>query len=430
MGDVIEIKDKFLSLFDLFGKEYTPVKISSYYTILGSLYNEVVINYSHISTDLRISQFVPIGPGRGKDEISTVIKRSYLCYGGGYSEPISYHAEDLIGKVVPTQVGKGTIRYDTIPGYFNEEYLIFNEATDLLMDPKHENSRKYMRKALDEYGKNEIMKKGVNVPKEHMMTYFPKTVLTLFFQPFPVPAVNIMTGLFRRVMIPYIEVKPSHKALYFRISNEENTGRLSPYWSDWFSFLLTAKNHLQALKKSGISLEKDIEITNDEAQYISQCVVDIIDRSYKRQPITHDYIESCRFVIQNWLFKMSTINALSRNSLKVIDEDVKEAFTDLKTVWDCQMDFVESWIDWKGYKSVNLRGQREQQILTWLSSQGYSEDNPIERGSLIIWIMENYKVSEPRAIQLINDLITDNYIYKLKTDEDKRKVFYGVDTKK
>jgi hypothetical protein len=319
----LDIYDLFKPLIKLYGESYDPLKRAVFYSIIGSVICSNKITCSDINEDTRINLFVPLKSGHGKREVKEVIKQSMQSIGLSYCEPTSLHSEQLIGKTISNNKDEPIIN----KGHLAEDYLIFEESTELFIEKIYQETRDYIKIALDPIGYNEVYKKSVDTFKQNAVKYFPQCTIVFFFQPLPIDDKIVTRGLLRRGII--ISIDPLKGERYDALDQSLLENDISDDWTKWIEFL-------QMLKEQRFNWEFSDEVK----ARIGSLSKELIMEGYQKGNKASAYTEIMFFSLRNLLLKMSCIQAAKDGRYKLIESDVEQAYIDLSIFWDIQLEFV------------------------------------------------------------------------------------------
>jgi hypothetical protein len=340
----------FRELIKVYGKSYEPVKKALFYSLIGNVlkpaqsskeavFPEItsdvlkhnMIRCGSIVLDTRINLFIPMKSGHGKKAFEETTKRTMSELELKHAEPTSLHSEQLVGKTV--------YRNDRVIlnlGYFSYDYLVVNEAIEFLTESHHQDGRDYTNKALDTIGQNEVMKRAVDVLEGEEIRYNPVCSVMLFFQPLNLDSHLVTRGLLRRGVIPYIDTPTIERtqALFDSLFDTTDPETNEDNWKQWIVFL----KNLSDRKWNWVFQRETIE-------QVRKRVVDLVNQGMNRGRKSMAYTKIMMFDLRNLLLKMSAIQATcdGREDVKVYD--VENAFLDLQTIWELQLNFVASKID-------------------------------------------------------------------------------------
>jgi len=204
-----KIKKSCYSMFKLINPRdiYRPAMITTcYYLIGGMLVKHPITSLGTSDIDVRFSFGVCIPTGLGKDAIKNVVWDTAKHLGMHYSNMISLHEEQLIGKTIPPK--EGETKYKQVKGYFDEDFLLKDDALTFLNSPHYEIARNYFLQGLNTYGRNLVKKQAVAIGREGALEYCPQCSFLCFIQPSEkIKQENINSGLFRRM--PILRIDPT-----------------------------------------------------------------------------------------------------------------------------------------------------------------------------------------------------------------------------
>jgi len=352
-----EIYSIFHPLIKLYGESYEPIKRAVFYSIIGAVIRDNEICCSDIKEDTRLNLFVPLKSGYGKREIKEVIKQSIKQVGLFYCEPTSLHSEQLIGKTVTNKEGESVVNQ----GHLSEDYLIFEEATELFTEKYNQETRDYLKIALDPIGSNEVYKKSVDTFKENAVRYFPRCTVVFFFQPLSIEDKIVTTGLLRRGII--LSVDPNKGERYAALDKSFDVKDVSSNWIQWIDFL-------KELRVQNFQWIFDEEVKTK----INELTKELLLLGYEKGNKASNYTDIMFFTLRNLLVKMSCIQAALNRRFKLVTSDVNNAYIDLSSFWKMQLDFVVQKI--KGDMDYHDLNKKEKSCLLILMCNGCcSEDS-------------------------------------------------------
>lgn len=330
----------------LHGHEYVPIVLAHYYSYLGHVLRPHKIVLNDIRIDTRLHVAVPIESGWGKGnyiDVTRELIKEYLHE--RYESPTSYHAEQLVGKVVyDTKARKGEPKYFHNKGYLDADFLVFNEARELIDNTEYLESRKYLKESQDMIGRNQITKRGVNIPEKYTLRYCPQCTCSYYYQPMQIDADKYTDGFMGRTLHPYSPV-------------DENTQRTSVEAS-----LLSTPTGRGNLAKFGEWLAGFQNLDNpdgwifgeDSRRVIVDRTHELVDYGLSRggNPAAFTKLKTHR--LKNALIIMSAIEAQARSkSFTVTPEHVNFAGDSLALIYKHELDFVDKFV--KGNIGVTAR---------------------------------------------------------------------------
>jgi len=317
------IYDEFEPLIQLFGKSYDPIKRAVFYNLIGSVIKDNKIIFNNKLLDTRINLFIPLKSGYGKGDIKHVIKKTIKSLNMSYYEPTSLHHEQLIGKTRRDNKGNQMI----IKGHLSNDFLVFEESTDLFTDDDKKENRNYIKIALDPIGNNEVSKRNVDISKRKGVKYCPECTITFFFHPVRINNMTLKQGLLRRGLIIYVNPTDDERMLALIDSN--NSPNTKPNWSKWINFLNGINN-----KNVSWNFSKNAE------KAIVENIVKIVKMGNIKGGNISRYSFMMSFTLKDFLIKMSCIQAAIHNRSTVEESDVDNAFKDLEVFWNLQLEYV------------------------------------------------------------------------------------------
>ncbi|EMR75579.1 hypothetical protein MBGDF03_00125 [Thermoplasmatales archaeon SCGC AB-540-F20] len=352
-----DIYSQFRPLIKLYGESYDPLKKAVFYSLIGSVICSNKIVCSDINEDTRINLFVPLKSGHGKREVKEVIKQSIQNVGLSYCEPTSLHSEQLIGKTISNKKDESIIN----KGHLSEDYLIFEESSELFTDKTYQETRDYIKIALDPIGYNEVYKKSVDTFKKNAVKYCPRCTIVFFFQPLPIDDKVVTRGLLRRGII--LSIDPLQGERYDALDQSLLDNDVSDDWNHWIEFL-------QMLKAKEFNWEFDDGVKAS----IVTLSKELIKQGYQKGNKASAYTEIMFFSLRNLLVKMSCIQAAINRREMIIESDVDKAYADLSAFWDIQLEFVIQKV--KGeIDYMDMTKEEKSCLLILQSSKCDSEDN-------------------------------------------------------
>jgi len=314
----------FDELFGLYGGSYSPAKKVAYYNLIGEMIKESQIRVGNKLFDTRIPVAIPLKSGHGKLAFKSVIKRSVEGVEHSFVCPDSLHSEQLVGKSLDKKKEGPIKNY----GHLYDDYVLVDEAVELLVSPSHEESRRYINVALDPIGFNEITKRSVETIKGDEIKYCPKCSMTLIFQPVPIRQDVVTRGTLRRFLIPYNQIPEDERDT--AIDNvlwslESNTKA----WDEWINFLRLLHNR-----------EYDWSFPDETKQSLSKLTKQLIAYGRGRGCVSRAYTSIMHFQLLDFLIKMSVVQAAANARDQVNSKDVENAYQDLMSTWILQLDFI------------------------------------------------------------------------------------------
>ena len=334
--------DAMLPIIHLHGESYKPLKKAIIYSTLAHRVRKSMIKVADKNADLRISVMICLPSGYGKKEFKQCIKKNTPAEPERlktYCEPTSLHPEQLVGKTVRiTQAGKTT--YRKIHGFLNSTFVVIDEAILLLTDKKHEESRKYIRIALDPIGENTVMKRPVDIPPEQGLEYNPDCSMAVFLQDVglrgqtQLPYELLSEGLLRRFLVLYPHISEEERFEGFEKSrtlvDDSVTERL---WQEAIKNIVSIATNQ--------SVDWNFSIVQD---MLFDKTKDLMKIGVDRGGQCSEFAKMAMYDLLNHLARMSCIQAGINGRKKVVNEDVERAFADLSEMWLLHLNFVAEMI--------------------------------------------------------------------------------------
>lgn len=301
--------------------EYKPaIKLIMYSVFSESLKGSLIKQFSE---DIRIHTLILIESGGGKKELIKLIKRTV----SNTVLPTHYHPEQFIGKKIFDRKTQEVFENE---GYFKDAFIVIDEASDLYMNSKHEETRKYMRICKDPYGDNDIWKSSVNLPKEFRLNYYPNCVIAEFMQPRPINEELLITGDLRRDIILFLDVTEEMKVKAIIESlKDTDTAKID-----------FAAEKIRGKYKDLVSKKFNWNFSDEVKTRIGELTIELYKYGSARGHRLQDISKKMAFSMRNFLIKMSCIRAgiESRSDITVLDLEL--AFEDLKSYWISTLDYL------------------------------------------------------------------------------------------
>ena len=359
-------------LIALEGKDFTPLVKGVWYNVLGTLKAQPV-RWGNITTDTRFNLLIPMPSGTGKNNLKQAIRKIISVCGKEVSDLTSFHPEQLIGKMIPERFynpekgGKEGVPNDTryLPnyGYLHKDSLLFDEAYHFITrdDKQYDESKAYIRIALDPIGRNLIQKKLIDqldVP-EQRLEYHPPCTITMFLQPKGMDDDNVLTGFLRRFNILYIPLVGKN------LDRKEEIIKYIKHPRPEVSF-----NYWKDIAEWSAPTYFDFEDGIDDLLIVLHG--DLIAYMRSLGDKQRNYTDRKAYAVLDDLVSMAVIQAISRKSDVVTQQDVKLAYMDLFEFFKLSLDFVNAKIfgnldygeQWHGAEA------KEIEALKWLFDHG------------------------------------------------------------
>src|SRR3989344_559352 len=417
-------------LLGLYGRHYLPIKKARWYQLVGGVL-QMNITLGEKYTDTRINCLYPLPTEQGKNDLIYFAKNILKKMNFVIEEPLSYHPEQLVGKVIEVMIDnpngskpkKIKIKQEN-RGYFDADFIEIDEANPLIFskDEQHKQAREYISKALNPIGRNEVIKKLVDDLPTERVQYFPKCTITSYFQPSrKIEEELFLQGFLRPFIIPVGDIEP-----FLNYGNEEDFKRkLSPpeiskeaCEQELINFLNTIKKNLKNQKF--VFTSEAIDKINFYHQYL------LAEGQIHSEKISN-LSKLIKWSLQDYLIKMSCVLAGSYNQFVVTENFVVLAYMDLVELLQSTFDFIEKQVygnfDYgTGWQGANYK---ERLCLEYLyEKKCFSPENSsVSIADFILYICEIYKIKETRARQILGKFKEKNYVDTKQTGQDTTRVW-------
>ena len=360
--------DQLNEALELFGSNYAIIAKACWYHLLGQASREV-ISFGRIRTDTRFPLAFVLPPGHGKLNIGYLIEAAGKGMGDHVAKPTSFHPEQLIGKVIRS-AKNGPVTYEKVLGRFASDDLMFDDAIELVRSgtSHYQEARKYICKALDTLGRNEVEKTAVNIPETEALRYCPKCSIIIFFQPLSIPEESFLPGLFRRFPVIYKDFDEDDDDSGFDERLETGPPRDS------------VTNFVQYLLEVRKATNNPVTFSSDFKKPFKKYHRLLVGfgRMFGRK--ASNFTRTLGYTLQNLLLKMTVIQARSEGRTEVGQWDLERAFVDLLEILNSTFRFIE--MKAQGYLAYGApwRGAtgKDRIILEWLASEGTTSEEESE----------------------------------------------------
>lgn len=403
-------------LLGLYGKHYLPIKKARWYQLVGGIIQKK-IKLGNKSTDTRISCIFPLPTEQGKNDLiylfkdiaSQVRKNKDEIF--SVEEPLSYHPEQLIGKVIEVMIDNPAgIKPKKIQkkienrGFFNSDFIEIDES-NLLFFSKEEQikqAREYISKALNPIGRNEVVKKLVDDLPDERVAYCPKCTFTLYFQPTKkLDEELLLQGFLRRFLIPVGSIEP-----FLNYGNEEDFKRkISQQQISKKQVKEKLVGYLDKVRETNKNC--DFVFTEEAIEKINYYLQFLIAEGQVHSERISNLTKLFKYTMQDYLIRMSCILAGSFYKNIVNEKLVALAFMDLVELLQSTFDFIKIGVygnfDYgSGWQGVNYK---ERLCLEYLyDKKSFSADSSsVSIFEFENYIMDIYRIKETRARQIFAD---------------------------
>lgn len=413
---------QFDSLLGLYGKHYLPIKKARWYQALGGVLQKKIVLGEKV-TDTRINCIYPLPTEQGKNDLIYLFKDVLAPLGLNIEEPISYHPEQLIGKVIEILLDnpKGKPKKIKVKkenrGYFDADFVEIDEANILIFnkDEQTQQAREYISKALNPIGRNEVVKKLVGDLPTERVQYYPKCTITAYFQPSKkIEEILFLQGFLRRFLIPVGNVEP-----FLNFGNENDfLKKITPSEfskhkckEELINFLSNVSESLKA--RDFVFSPEAIDKLNYYHQYL-------ISEGQIHSERIANLTKLNKWTFQDYLIRMSCILAGSFYQNVVNEKFVALAYMDLVELLQSTFNFIHSQVYGSFDYGTGWQGAtfKEKLCLEYLYEKKCfsAESSSVNIAEFISYIEQIYKVKDTRARQILAD-------FKKKTLVDSKQIF-------
>lgn len=418
------------SLLGLYGNHYLPIKKAKWYQMVGGVLQKKII-LGEKFTDTRINCIYPLPTEQGKNDLIYLFKDILPRIDYKVEEPISYHPEQLVGKVIevlednPFGVKPKKIKVKKENrGYFDADFIEIDEANILIFnkDEQTQQAREYISKALNPIGRNEVVKKLVGDLPQDRVQYCPKCTISAYFQPSKrIEEDLFLQGFLRRFLIPVGNVEP-----FLNYGNEiDFQKKITPSDISKQKCKEDLMNFLIRMKK--IFIGREFIFAPDAIEKINYYLQYLIAEGQVHSEKIANLTKLIKWTIQDYLIRMSCILAGSFNQNIVDGRFVTLAYMDLVELLQSTFDFIQAQVygnfDYgTGWQGANYK---EKVCLEYLyNKKAFStETSEVSIGDFVSYIMEVYKIRETRARQYLQDFRKKKYVDTKQVDKHETKIW-------
>lgn len=347
---------EFSSLISLYGRHYIPILKARWYQLHGGIIQQN-FKLGGLFGDTRLHVAYPVVTEGGKNDliygIKSLIEKGIFKNDGEIftmSEPISFHAESLIGKRVERKIDnpeylsgavkspKKIISKVENRGHFNDDFLDFDECRDIIISDKPENqtAREYLSKAENPLGRNKVEKRSVDDLESEKISYNPHCSNSYFFQPYGfIPEDAMLQGFMRRKLIPVgnIDVFLNHADEKIYLDKTETLNFSEMEYQE------TLINHLNKMRAQ--TQIQEFSFTNEAQEKIREYSLYLSQQGRIHSEVISNYCKLTKFTTLTNLVKMSCIIAGSYYQNTVNENHVALAFMDLTELLQNTFDFIK-----------------------------------------------------------------------------------------
>lgn len=369
--------DDFARSLNLIGSDYLPLKKLHYFGAISAAAATLSIKLGRWKTDTRLSTVNPIPAGHGKQNLLSFyektcgelerIKGDDENEDYSFGNPSSYHPEALVGKKIPISEGKGAKKhihhFEENRGYLDKHVVCFDECKQLLEPEKgspQEQSRVYIRRALNPYGENWLEKPQVDVKMDSPLKYLSRSRIHMFTQPRHLNAELITEGYIRRAWIGAVRFLDADRPNKIALAIKDGKENPDDYFGSFFPVLRRARE--TSLKPLSFSPEA-LEVLSNYYPYL-------VEFGKGKGGNASEETEIEEFTLAQDHAKIALLFALANGRSRVTPEDVRMTFPDVIEFFDMKWGFVNGWIAGKISFSGETVNYREMEILEFLHEKG------------------------------------------------------------
>ncbi len=443
--DHLPLYHEFSSIVGLYGRQYIPLIKTRWYQLHGGILQRV-IRVGGLQLDTRIHACYPLVTEGGKNDliysIKGLISRGVKKDGETLftlSEPISFHQESLIGKMVERTVDNPKVLSGEVTkpkkvqqkvenrGHLNNDFVEFDECNQLINSnaPDFQQAREYLSKAENPIGRNKVEKRSVDDLPNETIAYDPKSTHSYYFQPFKkLPEAFVLQGFGRRKIIPVGNI-----SAFLTSANETlYTDKLQSKDYSEEDYKEKIAVHLETMRTKTkdsdfVFTEKAREMVKDYSLYISAQAKQHSNKIYNFSKIS-------KWTSLGNLVKMSSIIAGAYYQ-NVVDENcVALAYMDLVELMQNTYDFISERIlgdfdyntDWGG---SNLN---QKTVLKFLySNKAFSKESSIVSIADFLEVIEDvYKIKTSQARNRYNQMKKQELIDSSQVGKDSSAVWLRI----
>lgn len=313
--------------------DYVPIHKAMWYYQHSKLLSETIVELGKIYTDLRLHIALPIFAGGGKSAFKHQSKTiSRLASLKSWS-PTSRHPEQYVGKTIKERIKEKGLpartEYKEILGYMAGDEIIHDEALDLYCSDERtdEEIRAYLRQGKDVYGRNEIIKKMVDIEDEKAIKYCPHFVTLDLLQNTKIPADLVIKGDFRRSIYPYVRFKSVNRIaeLRDRVLNETQQD---------YSPLIKHIQQVKALNGTKFTLKPEAK------ECFLKLHKELILQGKSHSLKGNMFTTSLEFFLQDVFLKFCCIYSASKYTNIIDDECIEKAYIDFCEIWNGCLNYI------------------------------------------------------------------------------------------
>jgi|TARA_R100000501_G_C2626010_1_gene119573 hypothetical protein len=434
--DHLPYYNEFESLISLYGRQYIPIIKARWYQLHGGFIQKQ-IRVGSLILDSRVHVAYPLPTESGKNDIIYSIKglvEEGIKKKDGTlfkaSEPISFHQEALIGKVVERSEknpkGNGQIKVKVENrGHLDNDFVDFDECNQLIKSsaPELQQAREYLSKAENPIGRNKVEKRSVDDLESETIGYYPKSTHGYFFQPFQkLPESFVLQGFGRRKLIPLGDVRDflnsaTESAYEQKISFENSPDK------DYKKVLVSHLNNV-----IGAS-EKDYTFSDNALKLIKEYALYISGQGDLYSEKISNFCKISKWTSLSNLIKFSCILANSYYTNEVTEDFVSLAYMDLVELMQKTYEFIDERIEGEFDYGTNWGGadSKQKELLRYLyDNKCFDENSLVSIDTFTNIVMDVYRVKGLQASNKYRDMKKKKLIDSKQTGQHSTAVWLKI----
>ena len=359
--------DLFNSALGLTGNEYRPLAKLHWYAAISTAAVTKTIRVAIWNVDTRLSTVNILPPGHGKKNLGKIHEKIAEALKLEFGNPASYHPESLVGKKLPIYEGKGKARhvvgYEENFGYLSKDVVLFDECKTLLEPEKRspqEQSRVYIRRALDPYGDNWLEKPQVDVKLDKPLRYLARSRIHMFTQPRRLNSELVTEGYIRRTFFGLVEFKGNERGQKIKELLKNTTENSEEDFIEFMPVLDLVKS--VSGKEITLSQEAKKELSNLYDYVVS------FGESYGDNAAEETKTEEFTIVLDH--AKLAILYALSQGRSTVSAQDIQYVFPDFIEFLDMKWRFMNGWLSGRVSFTGEFISDGDETIVQYLKERG------------------------------------------------------------
>lgn len=346
-----KIFKQFSPLIALKGESYDVLKRISFYVVIANeLKDKVFFRFERDQHDLRLPPMIIIRSGHGKKQFVNFIRNSVKGRNKLFIKPDSIHAEQLLGKSRVKEQNKrkkrdendeDDIESDIIitEGLLCADFLIIDDALDIVTSIKSIDIRRYILASLDPIGTNSMFKKNVDANLSEAIDFQTSCTTSLLLQPPSTIHDSIFRGgLLRRFLIIYVDVPYNERKNVINdvtlFGEKINSDELMSKWIEKLG------NIFENVNKGNKEKIIQIQATEEAKNKIKKYTKELLEMGHNRGGTCDAFARDATTTVEQHMCRMASIQSICRTSKIINGVDVDEAYKDLKMCWKVTLDLI------------------------------------------------------------------------------------------